>query len=112
MRRLGAWAPALLWMALIFVVSHQPAVPLPGTKGADKVAHAAAYAVLGALLSRGARASGTHPAWGVAAGLLYGLLDEVHQSFVPGRSPDVADWAADAVGVLLGTLAHTRGFRR
>ncbi|MDH3980911.1 MAG: VanZ family protein, partial [Gammaproteobacteria bacterium] len=33
---------------------------------------------------------------------LYGVLDEFHQSFVPGRNADVLDVLADASGALLG----------
>jgi len=36
------------------------------------------------------------------AGALYGITDEWHQMYVPGRTPDLADWIADVVGVLLG----------
>jgi VanZ family protein len=33
--------------------------------------------------------------------IVYGILDEVHQMYVPGRSPDVYDAMADAFGALL-----------
>jgi len=33
---------------------------------------------------------------------LFGCLDEIHQSFVPGREADVWDWVADVIG---GTIA-------
>lgn len=70
----------------------------------DKLAHAGAYAVLGATLAWGHRRSGGRPGhgWLLLVGVLYGVTDEVHQAFVPGRSPDPADLAADVVGLLLG----------
>ncbi|MEZ4273606.1 MAG: VanZ family protein [Myxococcota bacterium] len=38
-------------------------------------------------------------AWGYGfITILYGLVDEFHQSFVPGRSPDLLDALADAAG--------------
>jgi VanZ family protein len=40
----------------------------------------------------------------IAIGILYGMSDEFHQSFVPGRSDNIPDLAADAIGV---TLAQT-----
>jgi VanZ family protein len=41
--------------------------------------------------------------WLVAlAVMLYGISDEFHQYFVPGRSVDVYDVLADALGGLLG----------
>jgi VanZ family protein len=39
-------------------------------------------------------------AWG--AGALYGVLDEIHQYFVPGRACMVSDMAINAAGALVG----------
>ncbi|MFH1572963.1 MAG: VanZ family protein, partial [Acidobacteriota bacterium] len=36
---------------------------------------------------------------------LYGVIDEVHQYFVPGRHATAHDVAADAAGALLALLA-------
>jgi VanZ family protein len=73
----------------------------------DKVAHLILYAVLGAALAWG-RVSGQsrlpHLLF-IGIGALYGLSDEWHQSFVPGRQPSAADLAADLVGVILGYTA-------
>ncbi|MBT8489380.1 MAG: VanZ family protein [Gemmatimonadetes bacterium] len=62
------------------------------------------YSVLGATLAWGSYRSHGHPGdiWLLLAGALYGLSDEIHQMYVPGRSPDPADLAADVVGLLLG----------
>ena len=35
---------------------------------------------------------------------LYGLFDEIHQMFVPGRSAEFLDWLADFSGSLLAVL--------
>ena len=37
--------------------------------------------------------------------VLYAIGDEIHQAFVPGRTPLVTDVAIDALGGLLGILA-------
>jgi VanZ family protein len=34
----------------------------------------------------------------------YAVTDEYHQSFVPMRVPDPADWALDTLGALAGVL--------
>lgn len=75
--------------------------------GFDKVAHFGAYFVLAVFTSRA-----LHLKWrGVTAALgtfllvvAYGISDEVHQSFVPGRSPDGLDVVADAVGAACGAV--------
>ena len=114
-RFLVLWGPPLALMVLIFGLSSMPKPPIPDGVS-DHTAHFAAYAVLSALLVRalaGGRWAGM--TWGRAArawGLtvLYGVSDEVHQRFVPGRFPSVSDVIADALGaatavVVLGAIA-------
>ena len=107
---LWRWGPAVGYMAAIFVVSGIPNLgPLPANTS-DKVAHFAAYALLGALVARaiaGATWAGytfttIWQAWLFAT--LYGGTDELHQAFVAGRTPSVADGVADSTGALLGAL--------
>ena len=70
----------------------------------DKVAHVCLYAVLGVALgyawSRAPRLM-AHTLL-IAIGALYGVTDEVHQMYVPGRMADVRDWFADVAGLSLG----------
>lgn len=107
---LWAWGPALIWMAATFYVSHQSSVAIPG--GApDYIAHGVGYAGLGVLIMR-ALAGGRLSAmsWRLVLlatllGGLYGVSDEFHQSFVPGRHPSVSDIVADTLGSLLGASA-------
>lgn len=107
-RAVLGWIPAVLWAAAIFVVSDRPTVSIPSFWAADKVLHFGAYALLGLLLAHGAASSGASTRWAVPLGWLYAASDEIHQGFVPGRSMDPADWAADALGVLAGAFAYTR----
>ncbi|NRA26522.1 MAG: VanZ family protein [Opitutales bacterium] len=44
-------------------------------------------------------------AWSITA--CFGLTDEIHQAFVPGRTMDVLDWLADALGALTAVLVYT-----
>ena len=103
-RRVWVWGPAWAMMALIFGLSSISGLP-PAPGGVDdSVAHALAYGVLAALLLRGlsgARWRGVSvSAAGVAVLLatLYGVTDEAHQWFVPGRTVEVSDLVADALG--------------
>lgn len=96
-----------MWVAITFVVSHQPVVVIPfGTP--DYVAHALNYGVLSVLLIL-ALARGDWPAMtgslmasGVVLTVLLGIGDEFHQSFIPGREATVQDIMADAVGACAG----------
>lgn len=112
MSKLRPWLPALVWAALIFVLSSIPGpqFPLPA-RNLDKLIHAAIFGVLGALCWRGVNATFLRGAaqWrivliAVVLTTLYGLADEMHQMFVPRRSPDPNDVLADAVGGLMGAL--------
>ncbi len=51
----------------------------------------------------------------LAVGCTDGALDEWHQSLVPGRTPEVADWLEDVAGVFVGylivALVRARGSR-
>ena len=110
-RVLSAWLPVVAWAALIFALSSIPDLGT-GLGGWDlalrKIAHAAEYAVLGALLA--ARLGKELPA--VAIGIAYAVTDEVHQAFVPGRQGAVMDVLIDAVGVLIGVYVLGRAVRR
>lgn len=107
-RRIALWIPPAVWAGLILLLSAQPSSRLPpsGIPGADKLVHAAIYAVLGALVARAALGAGIRrgvalilAAGGAAA---FGLFDEWTQQFSAGRFPDLADAGADTVGAVLG----------
>ncbi len=110
MRLLSLWAPVVLVMVLIFVFSAMPDPGAPLGDLSDKSAHVIAYAALGGSLIRAlasGRASGLAPPRLIAAVLLtilYGVSDELHQQFVPGRTPDWLDVLADGAGAALGVF--------
>jgi VanZ family protein len=94
------------WMMLIFCLSSQTSLQtLPLFSGADLLAHAAFYAVLGVFLAR-SLAPQRVMTWKrvmlltilVAA---YGITDEYHQLFVPGRDASGWDILADGLGGFL-----------
>ncbi|MCP9471463.1 MAG: VanZ family protein [Nitrospira sp.] len=115
------WGPVCAYAGLIFYLSSlpNPEDKLPSFVGlfSDKVLHAVEYAMLGGLFYRAFR-WGTNEAvkpWAgflaVLATSLYGLSDEIHQSFVPHRDASGWDWLADSVGALVGVATVQRLFR-
>ena len=101
-------ALALSWAGLIFFLSSQPGIDTPLLfPGQDKLFHLIAYAVLGFLgvgaLKITEEGYRHRQVWFVAlVVMLYGISDEIHQYFVPGRSAETLDAVADAVGAMLG----------
>lgn len=112
---------AILWMAMIFFLSSQPVIATMMTfPGEDKLFHAAVYGLLGIFFLGAFRQGdqGYRPYilfLAVLLAVLYGITDEWHQSYVPGRTPDVTDVIADGIGATLGVflaswiLARLRG---
>jgi VanZ family protein len=105
MYTLIAWGPAAIWAAVLFFLSEiEHTSRAPWHLVSDKVLHILLYGVLGATLAWGkARMGKRLPHWiVVAGGVAYGLTDEWHQSFVPGRTPSAGDALADLTGTVAG----------
>lgn len=99
----------LAYCGLIFWLSDQQRLPMPTSfEFQDKFLHTGAYWLMAILSWRALR----HLGWSAKTlGLisfgfcsLYGLSDEWHQSFVPGRESSGADWLADTIGAAIATL--------
>lgn len=94
--------PVLLYMAAIFYFSSMSMPPSTGIsfRFFDKVEHAFEYFLLSMLLLRMFKHYlAKHPyALSIAVSALYGVSDEVHQFFVPGRVFAVSDMIANAAG--------------
>lgn len=97
------WSAVIVWASIIFSMSSIPGSAIPGQWGSQ--AHFAEYAVLGVLTYWALRLHAPllrALVWAVALSSAYGITDEFHQSFVPQRMPDPADWAVDTLGALVG----------
>jgi hypothetical protein len=98
------WGPPLAWMAVIFAASSISDIPEPPGGFTAPVGHFAEYAVLSLLLVRALTGNRwADVTWRVAlvsvlVSTAYGISDEWHQSFVPGREPDLLDVLIDATG--------------
>jgi VanZ family protein len=102
--------PVILWALLIFVASSIPNIALPNIEfiASDKVIHLVVYFVLCVLFHRALSHQKRFPGlarWSLACAvlfsILYGVSDEIHQSFVPNRDASLYDLAADSIGTLL-----------
>jgi VanZ family protein len=82
-----------------------------GILGFDKFQHLLAYFVLSAALGlwvsrefwQKRRFRAVIIMMSIAS--VYGIIDEIHQYFVPGRNCNVWDWLADTIGAVLGAIA-------
>jgi len=73
-----------------------------------KLAHFTEYAILGFLAARAFRSS---PRWFLISAVLvvvYALLDEYHQSFVPSRTASVFDSLIDMAGGISALIFLSR----
>lgn len=105
--------PLFAWALAIFTASSIPAADFPDSPifSQDKLLHFIVFFGFAVLLERAlhhqnrfpALASRSHLATLVTT-VLYGAIDELHQYFVPGRSPDYRDLLADTVGAIAAVL--------
>jgi VanZ family protein len=113
-QRALAWAPASAYMLLIWALSSMSriAIDFELIPFQDKGVHFLEYGTLAVLLAHAIQ--GTWRGWRmlwvfgmtVLGTTLWGLIDEIHQAFVPGRVADVRDLLADALGALLGASVY------
>lgn len=97
--------PLIAYLALIFSISSIPSDAIPGPKlfSIDKVYHIIEYFILSLLVLRLMIYHKVKHAYLIAIliAALYGVTDEFHQGFVPGRLFSYYDMVANAVGASL-----------
>jgi VanZ family protein len=101
------WVWPVAWAAVIFAASTRAQViDVGGVAGLDKLVHFVVYGLLGVLICRTGRG-----VWSAVLAVLlasaYGATDEWHQSFVPSRSAEVADWLADTIGAIVAVAGYS-----
>lgn len=104
--------PLIFFSAAIFWFSHQSQPPIPdiGFQWQDKLYHFLAYFIYGLSASLAARAIFPNASRNfvfiflILTVIIYGASDEFHQSFIPGRSSEFADWIADSLGGIAAAL--------
>ncbi len=99
------------YMLLITLLSHVPQEDLPKSDldSIDYPFHFAEYSILGFLLFRSITSDELltfHPFYGsLLIGISFAILDEFHQSFVPGRHMSSTDVLFDSLGIVFGMFA-------
>jgi VanZ family protein len=105
----------LAWMGLITYWSSQGSLPIDTPDVANvlhnfqhRLAHVLAFGLMG-LLGRWAFDGWPRAAFlAVLAVALFGVTDEFHQSFVPGRRAAIDDWALDTASAALAVYVFAR----
>ena len=104
------WGPVIAYMAMLFGFSSLSTLPSPPADFSFYDVHVAAYAGLGAVTARATGKGLRDVSWravlaAVVISSLYGMSDEYHQLFVPGRTFEVLDMIADTIGSVVGASA-------
>lgn len=101
---------AAYWI-ILFIATTLPAASMPSFGVVDKVNHLSAYFILAILLFLTLLFQQKVPlslnkvaGYALIICSLYGMLDEAHQIFIPGRSAELLDLFADIIGAGLGVL--------
>ena len=99
------WVLSLLYMVLIFFLSSYPTPKrTPSFALFDKMVHMVEFGILASLIYLALRDSNAakHHLFALAfvIAFLYGVSDEIHQYFVPGRRADIFDVVANGIGAL------------
>lgn len=104
------WLPPLAWMGVIYYLSGRTAGEIksifPFLQNLNP-GHVLAFFILSILFfyALTKAAYSRHPyVWSMFLSIIYGITDEYHQSFVPGRTPDFQDLLRDALGAAIALV--------
>lgn len=122
------WYPVIVMMVIIYIMSSFVAADSDKQSGliinalstifpdinpdgiivaiVRKSAHFTEYALLGFFTARALRLSKKSPWFSIAIAAIYATTDEVHQSFVPGRSCEFCDILIDTAGATVGASIY------
>jgi VanZ family protein len=105
------YIPLVLYWIVLFAATSFPTIHVPTTDISDKGYHFSGYFVLGVLLNltlifqnKYITLKKKNVLYTLLIGSIYGILDEIHQYFIPGRSMEFLDFMADFFGLVLAIL--------
>ena len=109
------WLPLIGYCVFIYIQSSYPSPErLPSFEYSDKLLHFGAYAVMGILFYRAYQTLSFRNniqllvLLSMISASLYGISDEIHQSFVPERQGSFSDVMADILGGICGVYVYNR----
>lgn len=103
--------PLIIYWIILFILTSLPTGYAITTSFSDKIDHFGAFGLLGVLLYLNLyfqdkyKLLAEYPSiFTLMIASFYGMMDEIHQIFIPGRSAEFLDWLADFSGVLIAVL--------
>lgn len=125
---LKTWYPSILIAVVIFIFSSFPAAESDTQSGlivnvltslfpdlqnveslvtiVRKIAHFTEYALLGFFTARAFNLNKKSGWWSILACAIYASSDELHQTFIPGRSGEFKDVLLDTAGATVGAAIY------
>jgi VanZ family protein len=95
-----------LYALAVFTATHWPKLKVPGPEGTDKIIHMGAFGTWTVLFAccafMGPRLSPRNVGLSGVVALAYAGFDELTQHLSAGRTVSLADFGANATGVLIG----------
>ncbi len=111
--KLKVWLPVFLFLALIFCASCVPGKAITDFISWQSIAyHFFIFLFLAFFLARALRKTWPKKSavtiifFVIILGTIYGIMDELHQVFTPGRSVSGFDVLVDSLGSIIGSVIY------
>lgn len=105
------YIPLIFYWVVLLAATSFPTTSIPTVAVGDKFMHFAAYFGLGVLLNltlifqtKFTLLKKKSAGFTILLGSVYGIIDEVHQHFIPGRYMEFMDLVADFLGLVLAVV--------
>jgi len=112
------WLAVILTLICVFIIFYVSSLTFSGTGGTNNLSiiyHFTAFSYLTLFLlislTRG-RPNKSLIIIGVLLAIIYGIMDEFHQSFIPGRFSSHKDIIVNSFGIILTALAYSNWTNR
>jgi len=105
------YLPLIFYWIILFTLTTLPTESIPSVGVSDKVEHLLAYFVLSILLyltllfqRKSVLLKNYAMLFTILIVFAYGIIDELHQLMIPGRSCELLDFLADMIGGIIGII--------